>query len=96
MQKIINDSLPCEILVDSLSGTELVAYRSHNSEGVCVLSKLNKGNTYGFVRLSNSISAPVFVGEGWYGSVHLAAKARQLYAFENMEELLISILNNKF
>jgi hypothetical protein len=96
MQKIITTNKPTEITFEHLIGREIVAYRSRGGEGVCVLSRLNKGNIYGFVRLNNSTSHPSFVGEGWFNSVKIAASARQLYTFDSMDELISSIYNEKF
>jgi hypothetical protein len=95
MQKIVIEK-PKEITIDSLSGSELVAYRSQNSEGVCVLSKINKANSFGFIRLSNSNSHPVFVADGWFNSVKAAASARQLVAFDNINEMVEAIVSKKF
>lgn len=112
MRKIITEAKPTEVLSRNLVGTEIVAYRSKNSENYCILTKLTSKtlfekalsnahrhqgtNVYGFVALNSSTSEPRFVANSWLGAIELASQSRDLYTFPNMKEMLLDMVNNKF
>lgn len=112
MLKIVTEKKPTEVLLSNLIGTELVSYRSKNSDSYCVLTKLtsktlfekaspnaarNQGTSvYGFVPLNNSSSEPRFVANSWQSAIELASQSRDLYTFANMKEMLLNMVNNKF
>lgn len=92
-----------------MSGTEIVAYRSLNSEGYCVLAKLTSKNLFeksgrgfpnaaqfGFVALNSSTSEPRFVGNTWQESIKLASANRDVMTFMTMQEMLTAMVNKTF
>lgn len=103
MKKLItNRELPQEIELERLIGRELIAYRTKNTvqEGsICVLSKLHdqcRVDQFGFINISYSNTAPVFLADTWIDAIKKAANSRQLYVFNNLFELILALHENKF
>ena len=98
MKSIISEDKAQEVLVNNLSGKELIAYRCKNTSheiAYAVLVKLRSDN-YGFVPLNNSDSKPRYEARNWFAAVELAAKSRELKAFDSMGEMISAMYNNKF
>jgi hypothetical protein len=111
MRKIVTEVKPTEVRLQNLQGTEIVAYRSKNSDNYCVLTKLTSrtlferalpqnrvvnASAFGFVALNSSTSEPRFVASSWQGAIELASKSRDIYTFTSMKEMLESMVNNRF
>lgn len=110
MQKIIVKDTSKEVRLENMSGTEIVAYRSLNSDGYCVLAKLTSKNLFeksgrgsfanaaqfGFVALNSSTSEPRFVGNTWQESIKLASANRDVMTFKTMQEMLTAMVNKTF
>lgn len=89
-----------DIRVEDLTGREIVAYRSHNSENYCVLAKLTQVanvQMYGFVPLNGFDQSPRFMGLSPKDSIEKCfKKGRKAVAFSNMKEMLTAMLNKSF
>ena len=100
MKKIIVSEVPKEVKLNDMIGNEIVAYRSLNSEGYCILSKLTKRadgeQVYGFITLNASNSSPRFEGRNWFEAIKTASASRTIYTFNNMEEMLKAMVNKTF
>lgn len=96
MKRLIDPKDRQELTSQDLEGNEIVAYRCIDSDSVCVLSKLLKGGTYGFINLSRSNGAPVFIGDNFYEAVDAATKNRKLFVFANQLALIEAIYLKKF
>lgn len=112
MRKIIVKDTTKEVRLENLMGSEIVAYRSLNSDGYCILTKLtsktlferatesrNKTfNTtmYGFVALNSSTAEPRFTASSWGESIKLASANRDVMTFSNMQEMLTAMVNKSF
>ena len=97
MKKIVTNVTP-EVNMNSLTGKELIAYKCKNSlpgtYSVAVLSKLTP-HSYGFIALDYSTSNPRYESSSWQASVKLAGENRQLYAFNDLQDLAKAIVEKK-
>jgi len=83
------------VLIHTLMGVEIVAYRCPNSTSVCVLTKLLECK-WGFINLSGSNSKPTFVGNNFDSAVRLACACRDVKVFSSQDDLISSVYNKKF
>jgi hypothetical protein len=95
MKRIIDPADRQEVTSQDLEGNEIVAYRCLSSKSICVLSKLLKDGTFGFVNLSRSNIPPAFVGYSFYQSIDSATKNRKLFVFANQSALIEAIYLKK-
>jgi len=99
MKKIVSNVTP-EININSLTGRELVAYKCKNTTpsrySIAVLTKLQPGK-YGFVAIDYYAgdTNPRFEGSSFNQCIKIASEKRQLYAFDNLQELARAIADMK-
>lgn len=79
-------------IMTQLTGRELVAYVT-NSGSICLLARLTKDYKdpaqYAFFNMAYSESTgPTFAGSSWLDAVKKAGAARELFAFDNYQELI--------
>ncbi len=96
MKKIIVEKTPpapaTSRIVTQLTGKELVAYVTETGY-ICLLHQSSRDfkdrERYGFFNLAYSASSsPTFAAGTWFEAIKLAGVTRELFAFDNYQELI--------
>lgn len=97
MKNVIFKETNSTILVDSLMGTEIIAYRCPNSDSVCLLARVTKQQVkqYGFINLNYPNQDSAFVHITFYDAIRAAGKNRSIYAFSSQSELIEAIYKDQ-
>lgn len=105
MQKVIINKPAVDVIkLSNLTGKEIIAYRSNNSDNYCLLAKLSTrddmpnhiGFAYGFVPLSTSNASPRYASQTWKESIRLAGATHDIMKFNSMNEMLTAMVNKTF
>lgn len=105
MKKIVSQVSETEIPVASVDDRSIVAYRKKGG-GVGILARLTSyvrhaerhsvsASKFGFVSLNSPTSDPTYVNNTFFECLDKAHTQRKLYVFENMEELIKAVYQNK-